>query len=177
MGIARGASAAALLSAAIATGCSNGHRAGAAAQASNASSADRRTDRAGALSVTVFRIRGWHNGSYHYMPTLSVTVPSTAGAVLVQRVDFTADDAGVRRLLRGVRYAAERHVKPGGTVDLVSDAGVGELLEIDSPLALASVAAFVFYTDDEGQSGVISATAMVPQVTARPPKHPTRAVR
>jgi hypothetical protein len=171
----RAASAAALLSAAIALGCSNSH--GAGAEAANASSTGRGTDRVGTLSVIVFRISGWHDGSYHYVPTLSVMAPSTARAVLVQRIDFTADDAGGRRLLRGVRYADERRVRPGATVDLVSDAGTGESVEIESPLALVSVAALVFYTDDEGQSGILSATARVPEVATRPPKHPAAAAR
>jgi hypothetical protein len=166
MAIGRAASAAALLVAAIAAGCSNSHTATRAADTSRASSADR----AGTLSVSQFRISGWRDASFHYLPTLSVTAPSTGGAVLVLRVDFTADDAGTRRLLKGVRYAAERRVQPGGTVDLVSEVGAGESVEIDSPLALPSVAALVFYTDDEGQTGIVSATASVPEVPSRPPK-------
>lgn len=174
MWIDRAACATALLLAATAARCGDSRSTGRAAVAGSSAST---TERAATLSVTVFRISGWHDGSYHYVPTLSVTAPSTARAVLVQRVDFTADDAGVRRLLRGVRYAADRRVQPGGTVDLLSDAGPGESVEIDSPLALASVAALVFYTDDEGQSGIVSATARVPEVPTRPPKHPAAAVR
>jgi hypothetical protein len=59
--IAHAACAAALLSAAITVGCSNGHDAARAADASSASA----TDRAGMLSVTTFRFSGWHDDSFH----------------------------------------------------------------------------------------------------------------
>ena len=135
------------------------HPAARAADASSASS----TERAGTLSVTAFRFSGWHDESFHYLPALSVTAPSTGRPVFVQRVDFTADDAGSRRLLKGVRYAAAQRVQPGGTVELVSDAGAADPAEIASPLALASISAIVFFTDDEGQPGIVSAVARVPR--------------
>jgi hypothetical protein len=106
-----------LLSAAIAAGCSNGHPAAKPADVSSASS----IERAGTLSVTAFRFSGWHDESFHYLPSLSVTAPSTGRPVSVQRVDFTADEAGTRRLLKGVRYAAAQRIQPGGTLELVTD--------------------------------------------------------
>ena len=159
------ASIAALLAAAIGAGCTTGQSPATAAERSGASSAGQ----ASALAVTRFVISGWRDGSFHYVPTLSVTAPSAGRAVLVQRVDFTADDAGSRRLLKGVRYPAARRVQPGGTTDLVSE-GAGESVEIDSPFALGSVAVLVFYTDDDGQTGIVSATAKIREVPARPPR-------
>jgi hypothetical protein len=164
--IAHAACAAALLSAAIAAGCSNGHDAARAADASSASSTDR-SDRAGTLSVTTFRFSGWHDDSFHYLPALSVTAPSSGRPVLVQRVDFTADDPGSRRLLKGVRYATAQRVQPGGTVELVSNTGAADPAEIASALALDSVSAIVFFTDDDGQTGIVSAAARVPDLPDR----------
>ena len=132
------------------------------------------TDRAGTLSVTAFRFSGWHDESFHYLPALSVTAPSTGRPVFVQRVDFTADDAGGRRLLKGVRYAAAQRVQPGGTIELVSDAGAADPAEIVSPLALDSISAIVFFTDDEGQTGIVSAVARVPDVPERASARVTR---
>jgi hypothetical protein len=165
MAMRRAVSIAALLAAAIGAGCTGSQPPAMLTQPPGASSAGR----AGTLSVTEFSISGWRDGSFHYVPTLSVAAPSTGRAVLVQRVDFTADDAGSRRLLRGVRYPVARRVPPGGTADLVSDAA-GEALEIDSPLALASVAVLVFYTDDDGQAGIVSAMAKIQEVVVRAPK-------
>jgi hypothetical protein len=164
--IAHAACAAALLSAAIAAGCSNGHDAARAADASSASSTDR-TDRAGTLSVTTFRFSGWHDDSFHYLPALSVTAPSSGRPVLVQRVDFTADDPGSRRLLKGVRYATAQRVQPGGTVELVSNTGAADPAEIASALALDSISAIVFFTDDDGQTGIVSAATRVPDLPHR----------
>lgn len=159
------AGATALLSAAIVVGCSNGQDAANAADASSASS----NDRAGTLSVTTFRFSGWHDESFHYLPALAVTAPVTGRPVLVQRVDFTADDPGSRRLLKGVRYAAGQRVQPGGTVELVSNTGTAEPAEIASPLALGSISALVFFADDDGQTGIVSAVAQVPAVPDRAP--------
>lgn len=165
MWIERAAFLTALLSAAVAAGCRSSYPAASTADASSASS----IDRAGTLSVTAFRFSGWHDESFHYMPALSVTAPSTGRPVFVQRVDFTADDAGARRLLKGVRYAVARRVQPGGTVELVSDAGAADPAEIASPLALASISAIIFFTDDEGQPGIVSAAVRVPDVPDRAP--------
>ena len=157
------ACAATLLAAAMMPGCSSADRTARAADASSASL----TERAGTLSVTAFRFTGWHDDSFHYLPALSVTAPSIGRPVFVQRVDFTADEAGSRRLLKGVRYAAAKRVQPGGTVELVSDAGPADPSEIASSLALASISAIVFFTDDEGQPGIVSAVGRVPDVPDR----------
>ena len=161
MSIDQAAFAAALLSAAITLGCSDSHPEAKTADASSASL----SDRAGTLSVTAFRFSGWHDESFHYLPALSVTAPLTGRPVSVQRVDFTAEDAGTRRLLKGVRYAAAQRVQPGDTIELVSHDGGADQAEIASPLALASISAIVFFVDDEGQTGIVSAAARVPEVS------------
>jgi hypothetical protein len=153
------ACATALLCAALA-GCSDTQSAESTENPPRASS----TGRAGTLSVTEFRFSGWHDETFHYLPALSVTAPAIGRPVFVQRVDFTAEDAGTRRLLKGVRYAAAPRVQPGGTVELVSQA---EPAEITSPLAVAFISAIVFFTDDEGQTGIISTAASTPQVPDR----------
>jgi hypothetical protein len=153
------ARAAALLLSAAALSCGDSRPAASAADVSSAS-----IERAATLSVAAFRFSGWHDDGFHYLPALSVTAPSTGRPVLVQRIDFTADDAGTRRLLKGVRYAAAQRVQPGGTVQLVSDAGHDGPTEIASPLALGSISAIVFFTDDEGRTGILSADARVPDV-------------
>jgi hypothetical protein len=157
------ACAATLLAAAIMPGCSSADPAARAADAASASV----TERAGMLSVTAFDFTGWHDDSFHYLPALSVTAPSIGRPVFVQRVDFTADEAGSQRLLKGVRYTAAKRVRPGDTVELVSDVGAADPSEIASPLALASVSAIVFFTDDEGQPGIVSAVGTVPHVPDR----------
>ena len=163
MGTPRAACATALLSAAIAAGCSNSNTAAKTPDASSSSSADR----AGTLSVTAFRFSGWHDESFHYLPALSVAAPVTGRPVFVQRVDFTAEDAGARRLLKGVRYAAGQRVQPGSTLDLVSDAGSADPTEIASARALESISAIIFFTDDDGQTGIVSAVAKVPDMPDR----------
>ena len=150
----------ALLSAIVA-GCANGQPAANAADASSPSS----TVRAGTLSVTALRFSGWHDESFHYLPALSVTAPATGLPVFVERVDFTAEDAGSRRLLKGVRYPTPARVQPGGTVELVSDANAADPAEIASPLALESISAIVFFTDDHGQTSIVSASAPVSAVS------------
>ena len=130
------------------------------AEAPSASS----TDRAGTLSVTAFRFSGWHDETFHYLPVLSVTASSKA-AGLCSSSESTSPRRmrAARRLLKGVRYAAAKRVQPGGTVELVSDGGAADPAEIASPLALASISAIIFFTDDEGQTGIVSAVAQSPR--------------
>jgi hypothetical protein len=158
----RTACAAALLSATIAVGCTDSHPAAKAAHALRASST---TDHAGALSVSALRISGWHDESFHYLPALSVTASPTGRSVLVQRVDFTIDDAGSRRLLKGVEYASAPRVPPGRTVELVPAGDPADPAEIASSGPLTSISATVFFTDDEGQSGIVSTAARVPTIS------------
>jgi hypothetical protein len=153
-----------VLSAAIAAGCSNEHSALRAADPSGASA----TDRAGTLSVTAFRFSGWHDESFHYLPQLSVTAPANGRPVFVQRVDFTAEDGGSSRLLKGLRYGVAPRVQPGSTVELVSDSSSAEPADIDSALALSSITAIVFFADDIGQTGLVSVASRVPDVSDRP---------
>jgi hypothetical protein len=154
----------AVLCVVIAAGC--GDRPSAVRRTGDASGASL-PERAGTLAVTSFRLTGWHDESFHYLPALSVTAPESSRPVFVQRVDFTADDAGTRRLLKGVRYAAAQRVRPGGTVELVPDAGAVDAAEIASPLAIDSISAIVFFTDDAGRTGIVSAVARVPAVPDR----------
>jgi hypothetical protein len=163
MATARAACATALLSAAIAAGCSNSNTAAKTPEASSSSSADR----AGTLSVTAFRLSGWHDEGFHYLPALSVAAPASSRPVFVQRVDFTAEEAGSRRLLKGVRYASAQRVQPGGTVELVPESGSGDPTEIASARALESISAIIFFTDDDGQTGIVSAAARVPDMPDR----------
>ena len=160
----RTACAAALLSAAIAVACTDSHPAAKTAEVLKVSST---TDRAGALSVTSLRISGWHDESFHYLPALSVTASPTGRSVLVQRVDFTVDDAGGRRLLKGVEYGSAPRIAPGRTVELVPAGDPAEPAEIASAGALTSISATVFFTDDEGQSGIVSTAARVPTISDR----------
>ena len=115
----------------------------------------------------MFRFSGWHDDSFHNLPALSVTAPSSGRPVLVQRLDFTADDPGSRRLLKGGRYETAQRVQPGGTVELVSDTGAADPAEIASALALDSISAIVFFTDDDGQTGIVSAAARLPDLPDR----------
>lgn len=115
--------------------------------------------------MTAFRFSGWHDESFHYLPRLSVTSPANGRPVFVQRVDFTAEDAGTRRLLKGVRYAAAPRVLPGSTVELVSGDGSADPTEIDSAIALGTISAIVFFADDVGQTGIVSAASRVPDVS------------
>ena len=161
MSIERGAWAAVLLSAAIAAGCRHADSTAGTAEASGASP----DGRAGTLSVTAFRFTGWHDDRFHYVPALSVAAPASGRPVFVQRVDFTADDTGARRLLKGVRYAAPRGVQPGGSVELLADPDAADQAEIDSPFALGFISAFISCIDDQGQAGIVSAAARVPDIS------------
>ena len=50
---------------------------------------------------------------------------SAAGrAVLVQGIDFTTDENGGRRLLKGIRYDDLRRIQPGGSATLVAGTAV-----------------------------------------------------
>lgn len=161
MWTARPACVVALLSV-VAASCSRDHSPG-RADASRVSA-----DPAGALSITTFSFRGWHDESFHYLPALAVTASATGRPVFVQRVDFTAEDAGTLRLLKGIRYAAAHRVQPGATVELVPRTGGADPAEISSPFALGSISAIVFFTDDEGQTGLVSAAAKVPEASDLP---------
>jgi len=130
-----------------------------------------RADRASSLSVRTFRFTGWQDEIFHYLPMLSVAAPSSGRPIFVQRLDFTVDDAGARRLLKGVRYTSPPRVSPGGAVDLAADGESDGLPEIASPFALTSITAIVFFTDDEGQTGIVTASTDVftlPYARSRP---------
>jgi hypothetical protein len=154
------ACAVALLSATVVTGCGSGNTAAGAGGSSERVYANR----AGTLSVSAFRVSGWQDESFHYLPALSVAAPSSGRPVFVQRVDFTAEDAGARRLLKGIRYATSKRVPPGSAVDLVTGAESADPPEIASPIVLTSITAIVFFSDDEGQTGIVSASAFTPKL-------------
>src|SRR5690349_5806131 len=126
--------AAALMSAAMAIGCSDGR-----AQAPNDAGAvsSHTLERAGTLSVSALDVTGWHDSTFHYVPALTVTAPMTGRAVFVQRVDITTDGSGAR-LLKGIRYDGARRIQPGGSVALLPD-GSADAAEIVSALPLASI--------------------------------------
>ena len=159
------ACAAALVPAAIVLACSGSHSATTVVDAAGATG----TERAGTLSVSMLRVSGWHDERFHYLPDLSVTAASPGRAVAVQRVDFTVDDAGSRHLLRGVQYAAPPRVQPGHTIDLVPAGDSTDRAEITSSSALTSISATVFFTDDQGQTGLVSIATGVPAVSERVP--------
>ena len=97
-----------------------------------------------ALSVREFSLQGWQDGTFHYLPTVSVSVPSTGSTVYVQRVDFTTSKSGVTTRLTGIAFGSpQRVVSPGGTLDLLK--GMPPV-EIASPVALASITATVSFT-------------------------------
>ena len=98
-----------------------------------------------AFSITAFSLQGWHDDTYHYFPTVSVSVPSTGGTVYVQRVDFTTSNSGATTRLTGIAFGSpQRVVSPGGTLDLLK--GLPPV-EITSQVALASITATVFFTN------------------------------
>jgi len=73
------------------------------------------------LSITEFSLQGWHDGMFHYLPTVSVSVPSTGGTVYVQRVAFTTSNRGATTNLTGIAFGSpQRVVSPGGALDLLN---------------------------------------------------------
>jgi hypothetical protein len=98
-----------------------------------------------ALSITEFSLQGWHDDIFHYLPTVSVSVPSTGATVYVQRVDFTTSNSGATTRLTGIAFGSpQRVVSPGGTLDLLKGPSP---VEITSQVALASITATVFFTN------------------------------
>ena len=98
-----------------------------------------------ALSITAFSLQGWHDDTFHYLPTASVSVPSTGATVYVQRIDFSTSNSGATTRLTGITFGSpQRVVSPGGTLDLLKGLPPPE---ITSPVALASITATVFFTN------------------------------
>jgi hypothetical protein len=117
-------------------------------------------DLTNALSVTDFSLQGWRDGSFHYLPTMSVSVPPTGGSVTVQRVDFATSNSGATTHLTGVVFVSPPHVvSPGGTLNLFNN---NSPMEIISPVALASITATVSFTSDAGQTGTVAITENAP---------------
>ena len=113
-----------------------------------------------ALSITEFSLQGWHDGIFHYLPTVSVSVPSTGGTVYVQRVAFTTSNRGATTNLTGIAFGSpQRVVSPGGTLDLLK--GLPPV-EITSSAALASITATVFFTTGVDLTGSVAVTQDVP---------------
>jgi hypothetical protein len=113
-----------------------------------------------ALSVTAFSLQGWQDGTFHYLPTVSVSVPSTGSTVYVQRVDFTTSKSGATTRLTGIAFGSpQRVVSPGGTLDLFK--GLPPL-EITSSVALASITATVSFTTGVDPIGSVALTEDVP---------------
>ena len=89
-----------------------------------------------ALSMTEFSLQGWHDDVFHYLPSVSVSAPSTGATVNVQRIDFSTSNGGATTRLAGIVFGIpQRVVSPGGTLDLLT--GVPPV-EITSQGALAT---------------------------------------
>jgi hypothetical protein len=113
-----------------------------------------------ALSVTDFSLQGWRDSSFHYLPTMSVSVPPTGSSVTVQRVDFYTSNSGATTHLTGVVFVSPQHVvSPGGTLDLFHQ---NSPMEIISPVALASITATVSFANGAGQTGTAAITENAP---------------
>ena len=113
-------------------------------------------DLTNALSVTDFSLQGWQDGMFHYLPTMSVSVPPTGSSVTVQRVDFSTSNNGATTRLTGVVFVSPEHVvAPGSTVDLFHQSSP---LEIVSPTALASITGTVTFVNDANQTGSVAIT-------------------
>jgi len=120
-----------------------------------------------ALSVTEFSLQGWQDGIFHYLPTVSVSVPPTGSTVTVQIVDFTSSNGGATTRLTGIRFGSpQRVVSPGGTIDLFK--GMPPV-EITSPVALPSITATVFFTNGVGQTGSVAVTENAPLLAPNAP--------
>jgi len=113
-----------------------------------------------ALSLTDFSLTGWHDGTFHYLPMVSVSAPSTGGTIYVQRVAFTTSTSGAPTNLVGILFGSPRRVvSPGGTLDLFK--GVSPV-EITSPVALASITATVSFNNEVGETGTVAVTEDAP---------------
>lgn len=113
-----------------------------------------------ALSVTDFSLQGWRDGSFHYLPTMSVSVPATGSSLTVQRVDFYTLNGGATTHLTGVVFVSPPHViSPGGTLDLFHQ---NSPMEIVSAVALTSITATVSFTNGAGQTGTVAITENAP---------------
>jgi hypothetical protein len=153
-----------LLAAAIAAGCGSKN----AVAPTGATSIPPATAASltGALSVAAFTLTGWHDGTFHYFPTVSVAAPSTGRTVYVQRIAFSAENRGVTSNVGGITFVSpQRVVVPGGTVDLLKGPSP---FEVTSPVVLPSITATVFFTTDDGQTGSVAAAADAPPVLHDP---------
>jgi hypothetical protein len=117
-----------------------------------------------ALSITEFSLQGWHDDIFHYLPTVSVSVPSTGSTVYVQRVDFSTSNSGAATRLTGIVFGSpQRVVSPGGALDLLK---ASPPVEITSPVALASVTATVSFTNGVDPIGSVAVTEDAPVLAA-----------
>jgi hypothetical protein len=119
-----------------------------------------------ALSITEFSLQGWQDGIFHYLPTVSVSAPSTGGTVDVARVEFTASNGVTTTRLTGIVFGMPRRVAaPGDTVDLFK--GMPPV-EITSSVALTSITATVTFTNGAGQAGTVAVTKDAPRLVPDP---------
>jgi len=117
-----------------------------------------------ALSVTEFSLQGWQDAVFHYLPTVSVSVPPTGSSVTVQRVDFSTSNSGATTHLTGVVFVSPPHVvSPGGSLNLFNN---NSPMEIVSPVTLVSITATVSFTSDAGQTGTVAITENAPLFAA-----------
>jgi hypothetical protein len=119
----------------------------------------------GGLAVSSFGLTGWKDESFHYRPTLSVTVPSEARPVFVQQIDFTAVVGGRSTSVGGLRYGVAKLVGPGQTLDLMTDSSYGSVAIVTAE-PLGTVMVTVSYADETGIAGTATANAETPDVVA-----------
>jgi hypothetical protein len=149
----------AFLALSLSAGCSGTNPAAPTAAPSRPPSTSQ--DLTNAMSVTGFSLQGWRDSSFHYLPTISVSVPPAGSSLTVQRVDFGTSNNGATTHLTGVVFVKPPHVvAPGGTLNLFDN---NSPMEIISPVALASIMATVSFTSDAGQTGTVAITENAPQ--------------
>jgi hypothetical protein len=113
-----------------------------------------------ALSMTEFSLQGWHDDVFHYLPSVSVSAPSTGATINVQRIDFSTSNGGATTRLAGIVFGIpQRVVSPGGTLDLLT--GMPPV-EITSQGALATITATVFFTSGADAPRSVAVTRDAP---------------
>jgi hypothetical protein len=153
MRIAAGTCTYAILTLSMAAGCAKNPAAPTAGAGQPSSTFGNLTS---ALSVTEFSVQGWQDNVFHYLPTVSVSVPATGDTVYVQRVDFSTSSSGATTRLGGIAFGTPQLVvSPGGTLDLFKGTPPAE---ITSPAGLASITATVFFANGVGQTGSLAVT-------------------
>jgi hypothetical protein len=109
------------------------------------------------LLIVAFVVTGWHDGRFHYLPTVSVSPGANGGAVDVLEVSFERSAAGVTVPVQSVRYPVPRRVTSGSTHELIEGR-----IEIVSSTRLEHLSVAVAFVDETGRPGTVRAQAAVP---------------